>query len=286
MTAHNIAPIVRVIMLDPFKIIEPTVISFSGGRTSAYMLWRVLQAHDGKLPNEAIVMFANTGKEAEETLAFVQACSDKWGVEIHWVEYQTEEPTFRRVTFETASRQGEPFEALIIKRKYLPNPLVRFCTAELKIRTIHRYLKSLGWEHNETMDWVGIRADEQGRAAKIVDKSRLPLVTAKVTKKEVIDFWESQDFNLMLPNINGETPTGNCDLCFLKNTSKIMSLIASEPDRAIWWAKMEGLSIASMPSGNYFRADRPSYAQMIKYSKEQRDMFSADEESIACFCGD
>ena len=52
-------------MNDPFKIIEPTVISFSGGRTSAYMLWRVLQSNNGKLPEDAIVCFANTGKEEE-----------------------------------------------------------------------------------------------------------------------------------------------------------------------------------------------------------------------------
>jgi len=68
--------------MNPFKIIEPTVISFSGGRTSGYMLWRILQENNG-LPEDAIVIFANTGKEMEETLEFVRDCETNWDVPIH-----------------------------------------------------------------------------------------------------------------------------------------------------------------------------------------------------------
>lgn len=275
-------------MTDPFKIIEPTCISFSGGRTSAYMLWRVLQSNGGKLPEDAIVCFANTGKEEEETLQFVHDCEKKWGVEIHWLEYINEEPRFKRVDFASANRDGTPFEQLIRKRNYLPNPVTRFCTAELKIRTIHKYLKSIGWkDHNETSDWVGIRADEMRRAAKM-DRSRTPLVSAGVTVHDVNQFWSEQSFNLNLPTYNGRTLAGNCDLCFLKPASQVASLIAEKPERGVWWAKMEALALAlaSKPSGAVFRSDRPSYSEMIKYTKEQIDMFDANEEGIACFCGD
>lgn len=241
------------------------------------------------LPSEAVVCFANTGKEDEATLKFVNNCSVNWNVPITWVEYRDSDPAFERVTFETASRNGEPFEAIIRKRQYLPNPVTRFCTSELKIRTIHKYLKSIGWhDHTETMDWIGMRADEQRRAAKIADKSRIPLVTAGVTKETVGEFWRNQSFDLELPNINGVTYHGNCDLCFLKGGSQVLSLIAEKPERGIWWAKMENLAsqIASKPSGAVFRSDRPSYASMIKFSSEQADMFDPNEETIACFCGD
>ena len=278
--------------MNPYSILEPTCISFLGGRTSGYMLYKILEAHQMSLPEEAVVCFANTGKEDEATLKFVNDCSVNWNVPIIWLEYTDAEESkdrWKQVTYETASRNGEPFEAVIRKKNYLPNPVTRFCTIEMKIRTIANYLLSIGMcekrSHGEYMSWVGIRADEPRRAAKI-PRDRTPLVAAGVSKEMVGEFWRNQSFDLELPNINGVTYHGNCDLCFLKGASQTMSLITEKPERAVWWAKMEALALASKPDGARFRKDRPSYASMMQFTQDQTDMFDPNEETIACFCGD
>ena len=140
-------------------------ISFSGGRTSGYMLYKILEANNG-LPDRAKVIFTNTGREMEQTLDFVQECSDKWNVDIIWLEYDlvNGKVTYKEVNHETASRNGEPFEKLIQYKKVLPNVLMRFCTIELKIRTAKRYLRNpleLGWRN--WVNAVGIRYDEPKR---------------------------------------------------------------------------------------------------------------------------
>ena len=289
---------------DPFKIAGPTCISFSGGRTSAYMLWRVLQSNGG-LPSDAVVCFANTGKEDEATLRFVRDCGERWGVPIQWLEYrQADEASdrWRVVDFTSASRDGEPFEAVIRQRNYLPNPVTRFCTSELKIRVMHKWLRAnwqtLGWADTD-QEWdqmIGIRADEHRRVAKIKARGHstetvketmlMPLADAGVTLTDIDAFWSSQTFRLELPTVNGRTLAGNCDLCFLKAANQVQTLIAQKPERAIWWARMESLALASKPSGAVFRSDRPTYAQMLENTKQQVDFIGHDEEAIACFCGD
>lgn len=262
-------------MANPFLITEPTVISFSGGRTSAYMLWRVLEANGG-LPQDAKVCFANTGKEDEATLRFVDQCSKNWNVDIAWLEYRSGDQKFEIVNFENASRGGQPFEQLIRKKKYLPNMVARFCTAELKVLTIDRYLKTFGWSDYITM--VGIRADEPRRVAKMrgnKDIKLTPLADAGILESDVWSFWNNQSFDLDLPKVSGAS---NCDLCFLKGGGIVMGLIAQKPERAVWWARMEE------EVGGLFRSDRPSYKSMMQYTKEQATLF--DDESVACFCGD
>ena len=277
-----------------FKIDSPTCISFSGGRTSAYMLYRILEENGG-LPKEAVICFANTGKEDEATLKFVNDCALNWGVDIRWLEYRWDEDAKKRwalVDYESASRDGEPFEAAIKSRGYLPNPVTRYCTTLLKIRPFANYL------HTISDDWdqmVGIRADEQRRVSKIRANPvedrfyrRMPLADAGVTKEMVGDFWRRQPFDLELPNNNGVTMHGNCDLCYLKGGSQVLSLITEKPERAVWWVKMEKMiyESAEKKSGAVFRSDRPSYKDMLSFSQKQMDMFDPAEEAIACFCGD
>lgn len=279
-------------MRDPFIIDGPTCISFSGGRTSAYMLWRVLQANGG-LPKDAIVCFANTGKEDEATLRFVRDCGENWGVPITWLEYK-EGADFALVDFESASRLGEPFEAVIRQRGgYLPNRVARYCSSELKTRTMHRYLKSIGW--NEWDTFIGIRADEPRRAAKFRanphpefkgEEVHMPLASAGVGAADVGEFWRRSAFDLELPNFGGKTMHGNCDLCYLKPSAQVLSLITEKPERAVWWAKQEAAAEAVAGSAARFRDDRPSYADMARYAEHQADMFDRNEEAIACFCGD
>ena len=62
------------------------LISFSGGRTSGYMLHRILEANRD-LPDRVKVLFANTGREMPGTLDFVHNIEKNWGVDITWLEY-------------------------------------------------------------------------------------------------------------------------------------------------------------------------------------------------------
>ena len=70
---------------NPYRVPCPAVISFSGGRTSGFMLRKILDAYDGKLPSDLWIVFSNTGMERPETLDFVDTCATAWSVTVHWV---------------------------------------------------------------------------------------------------------------------------------------------------------------------------------------------------------
>jgi len=256
--------------MDSEKVL---MISFSGGRSSAYMTDRLLQE---EWKGEKIICFANTGKESPETLDFVDACERHWGRKVYWLEFDPV-TRYREVFYQTASRQGEPFAALIERKMYLPNVVHRFCTQDLKIRVIKRFMMSQG--HKHWTNAIGIRYDEPARWAKtraIGERERwetwLPLVDWKITKPMVLEFWRGMPFDLKLPHYKG-----NCDLCFLKGRNKIRRLLLEDPAVGDWWIKQEE------KTGGTFRKGL-SVQKIIELIRISPSLFDYDDPDFECFC--
>lgn len=272
---------------NPYFITGPALISFSGGRTSAYMLRMILDAHGGTLPDDVHVTFANTGKEREETLRFVHECATRWNVRVRWLEWRTRtgdvEGRFEEVGFNSASRNGEPFEGLIEAKSYLPNSVMRFCTDELKIKVMKHFMMSLGYARWTNV--IGLRADEMHRVAKSRSRSdsgkerwvnALPLADAGVSVRDVTAFWMQQDFNLQLLPFEG-----NCDACFLKARPKLFEVERTAPGTLQWWADME------TKAGATFRPEY-GYQSLIEAVQRQGDLFLGafdDDPEMDAECG-
>jgi 3'-phosphoadenosine 5'-phosphosulfate sulfotransferase (PAPS reductase)/FAD synthetase len=273
-------------MTNPYLITGPALISFSGGRTSAFMLRQILDAHGGTLPDDVVVAFANTGKEREETLRFVHECGVRWGVPIVWVEFVIDygplPGRFEVVGYNSASRNGEPLARLIKSKQFTPNSMMRFCTEDAKVETINAYLKVERGMSGGTKV-LGIRHDEGGRLLKGYAKNAegsdpwrryYPLDKARVTKADVTAFWAAQDFDLGLRGYEG-----NCDLCFMKGRGTLKTIIRENPGAVDWWIEQERIGKGR------FRKDY-SYADLAREVREQPTLFGdAPDEEFDAECG-
>lgn len=218
---------------------ETLLLSFSGGRTSAFMTQWCLKNLSEKY--EMVVVFANTGKEREETLEFVDKCDKYFKFNLIWVEAVVN-PIHGKgirakiVDFETASRNGEPFKAVIDKFG-LPNIKSPFCSRDLKKYPIESYLKKqLNIKKFKTA--IGIRADESNRINwNAVNNGDIiyPLVTdIRTTKNDINIFWSKMPFDLSLKSYEG-----NCDLCWKKSFRKLMTIAKEHPELTNWWVDIE-----------------------------------------------
>lgn len=278
---------------------RPVQLTVSGGRSSAYKFLHILKANGG-LPSNAVPLFLNTGREMEACLRFVKALEDYTGVPITWLERDSRTNTgVRIVAFDSASRQGEPFQQLytetVAKRRDgtsgvrpLPNPAQRTCTIELKIKTAYRYLRRhLGWERG-FYSTLGYRADEPKRVAK-KQKSLLrdpkggeggvplwPMYDAGVDAGRVLSFWREMPFDL---EEDEETAglSGNCDLCLMKSAWKLKIMMRFHPERVPFWLAMEA---RNSDRSDLFRKDRPSLAQL--WAEVQAGDMSAPKNDKPC----
>lgn len=214
-------------------------VSFSGGRTSAFMAQWCLKNLSSEY--EIVVIYANTGKERPQTLDFIQKCDEYFGLNLVWVEAIVNPVTgigniAKVVTYETASRNGEPFEA-VIQKFGLPNQNNASCSRDLKRTPIESYFKKqLGIKRFKTA--IGIRADEPRRINwEQAKKNNIiyPLVSMiRTTKSDINKYWAAMPFDLELKSYEG-----NCDLCWKKSFRKLMTISIEHPELTDWWKDME-----------------------------------------------
>lgn len=255
---------------------RPLTVNVSGGRSSAYQAAHIIEANGGP-PRDVPFVFENTGKEREETYRFIQRFDNYYGIGIFWLEFDPAAPNkYRHVDFRSAARNGEPFERLLSeivpKRRDgtagvrpLPNPTQRSCTAALKIKTAHRFLRrELGWS-TKYYSAIGYRSDEKSRYDKRIARELrkpfdeggngvYPMYHARVDSDRVHQFFRTMPFDLEL-----DSAFGNCDLCFMASTWKIK-------ERMLLLALDEGLKL--YPGMNEMPA---SVAQWIAWEERQCD---------------
>jgi hypothetical protein len=278
------------------------LISFSGGRTSAYMLWWLMNEWEERSEYEIKVVFANTGKEAEGTLEFVRNCSVNWNIEIIWVEAKCIDDNgvpfsekgwsvkHKIVSFKTASRKGEPYEEMISVLG-IPSTEAPFCSDQLKRKAIESYLNSIGWA-NDFYKALGIRTDEMldrvnpnWKANKII----YPLIQFNPsTKIDVVIWWLSQPFDLQI-----DSDLGNCDGCWKKDMKRLCRIAKKKPETFDWWQDMTDkyghlqpreAQKEMKPPFNFYRGNKSpkDIFKLAELELEQLELFSADEKLDGC----
>lgn len=279
---------------------EKIAISFSGGRTSAVMTKMLLEKYRDS-DFEVSVVFANTGCEHPATLEFIRRCDEEFGFGTVWIEGVTgPKGTGMRhkvVTFETASRNGEPFQDAIAKYGVF-NRTHPQCTSRLKEEVMYDYRRSLGWHHSEYVTAIGIRADEADRCSAKAEENGYvyPLVDLGITKDMVGAECAKWPFDLELPGDH----YGNCVWCWKKSLRKLLTVAKESPEWFDFPAKMEaeyGQYKADNEQGRrvFFREHRStedilkmSKLPFVPYSDDlQRTLFEFDEfYDVGSGCGE
>lgn len=271
-------------------------VSVSGGRSSAVMAYIIATSSLYKdIPK--VFVFANTGKEREETLIFITELEKLIGHKIHWVEAVV---TMQigvgieaiEVDYLTASRKGEPFQAVIEKESFtagfgkLPNMSAPYCSGRLKQVPIHKftkeyfgttqYTKAMGMrlediEETRRLSWAEVRAQvEKG-------KMLFPLLTDfenPMNQLAVHRYLRSLGVDLGIASTRG-----NCDLCWKKSDRNIIETLREGNTDPSFWIDME-----EKTGGKFYRGKR-SIKDFVELAKLNTTLELFPNEGEACFCG-
>ncbi len=228
------------------------VVSLSGGKDSTAMLLRMLE--EG-MPVD-IILFCDTGLE----FAGMYHHIDKLEKYINRpITRLRSEDSFEYLFLEYMPKRKNP-KLEGYKGFSWPGPKNRWCTATLKTRIIHRYLRELEREHT-VIQYIGIAADEPQR----IRAFNYPLVEWGMTEADCLAYCRDRGFGW--DGLYDIFHRVSCWCCPLQSLEELRKLRKHFP--ALW------LQLQSW--------DRQTWRTFLKrYSAEQLEIrFAFEEERLA-----
>ncbi len=181
------------------------ILGISGGKDSA-----ALAVYMRDKVQEMEYFFCDTGVELSETYDYLHQLEKYLG------------KTIQRLNPE------QPFDyRLNLNGNFLPSPRQRWCTIELKLKPLERFVG-----RDEAVSYVAIRADEDNRKGYISPKDNIkavyPFKEAGIKKAGVYKILE--DAGLGLPKYYEWRTRSGCYFCFFQRKYEWIGLKENHPD--------------------------------------------------------
>ena len=187
------------------------ILGLSGGKDSA-----ALAVHmNKKYPDLNIeYFFTDTGYELKETYDFLNKLKTRLDKPIHYINPRNS------------------FDYFLKKyNNFLPSPTARWCTIEMKLKSMEAWLKPALDAKQEIITYVGIRYDERGRIGykptNDLIKAKFPFIEDCVDKDGVMEILESS--GLGLPDYYKWRSRSGCTFCFFQKRSEWIGLKENHP---------------------------------------------------------
>lgn len=207
------------------------IVSFSGGRTSAYMCSLMLDLY-GK--DNVDFVYCDTGAEHPKTYEFIKRCNDYFGLDLVCLRGVFDSPlgksnSYDIVDVDSLCHDLKPFKGVMKKYSTPYNPGGGMCSPRMKGEIFEKYCNDTYGKGNYEF-WLGIRDDEPRRLNTKASKKKPIRYLAEISdfdKQDVIDWWSEKHFDLEIPE-----HLGNCVFCVKKGINKVALAARDEPELA------------------------------------------------------
>ena len=216
------------------------ILGLSGGKDSA-----ALAIYLHKMDPQLEYFFCDTHKELPETYEFLHLLSARLGI---------------RITYLSAERGFDHW--LDVFGGLLPSPTMRWCTKQLKIKPLEKFVGD-----DEAISYVGIRADEQrdGYIAPVNLRIRpvYPFVEAGLRHSDILRILK--DSGIGLPRYYEWRSRSGCYFCFFQRKYEWVMLSKKHPDL---YKKARKYEEGHSDGRQYYWNDDESLAQIIERQDE------------------